>query len=102
MKLHTFVYAGIGFAVISLAACSGGPSESDIDKAVRTLLSNVIIDAESIQSVKKLGCQAPDGAGGYMCNVELEMKHPSMGVQKGVRSIRFVKGSDGWVAAVNN
>lgn len=99
MKLRTFVYASSCILAINLSGCSGGPSESDIDKAIRTLNSKAFIAAE-IHSVKKLGCQAADGAGGYTCNVEIEAKNPFTGVQKGVRNIRFVKGSDGWEVVI--
>lgn len=108
--VKTAIVAGSFFL---LTACSGEPSDSDIKNAV-TRQMQAEADAvkkfggsqaagmmkdmmPDIKSVKKIGCKA-DGDKAYKCDVELEVTQ--MGnTNKGVAPMRFVKGSDGWMAA---
>jgi len=50
-----------------------------------------------IKSVKKIGCKE-DGEKAYKCDVELEVTRQG-NTNKGIAPIRFVKGSDGWIAS---
>jgi len=93
------------FSVL-LAACSAGPSESDIKAALdraanqaNELTTKMVGKAGAgmrteVLSVRKLGCKE-DGAG-YLCDVEMRVKAPIVGEQSGTRSARFVKASSGW------
>lgn len=99
-------------ALLTLAACGGEPSESDIKtafnkqvqaeaKAMQQFAGTAGADmAKSmmpeVKSMKKIGCKE-DGEKAYKCDVEMEVTQ--MGnTNKGAISLRFVKGSDGWVA----
>jgi hypothetical protein len=95
-----------------LTACGGAPSESDIKTALTKAVedqnkmaakfggaNNPMANMMKIEykSIKKIACNA-DGDKAYRCDVEIEMK-TAMGEQKTIAPVRFIKGSDGWVAA---
>lgn len=112
MKYHTsFPQMHRGFAAVSLAlltvavaGCSGEPSAGDIDKTVRTYMSESQVQMQKltgsksslgdIHNVKKLGCKS-DTDVSWRCDVELDMTQLGNRT-KGPTSFRFVKGSDGW------
>jgi hypothetical protein len=94
-----------------LAACSSGPSESDIQAIVKKQIeeSNKQMAAfgsifgsggeaaakafsAEVPGIKKLGCKE-DGERAYKCDLEISSKG-----DKRIVPARFVKGSDGWVA----
>jgi hypothetical protein len=101
------------FALLALTACGGEPSESDIKtafnnqvqaetKAMQQFAGKAGADmAKSlmpeIKSVKKIGCKE-DGEKAYKCDVEMEVTQSGT-TNKGIVPMRFVKGSDGWMAA---
>lgn len=87
-------------AAMSLAACSKGPSESDMNKAVKKSVEETNRQmasigfgrgASEVPEVKKIGCKE-DGDNAYRCDIEI---NGSRG--KTVVPARFVKSSDGWV-----
>jgi hypothetical protein len=100
-------------ALLLLAACGGEPSEADIKSAFEKQIA-----AESkamdqfggkgmadqlkglipeVKIIKKIGCKE-DGENAYKCDVEMEVTQ--MGnTNKGIAPVRFVKGSDGWMAS---
>ena len=88
-----------------LTAC-GEPSEGDLRAAFEKQIaeSNKMaqglgVKMESkLHSLKKVGCKA-DGDNAYRCDVEVDMEVPLVGRKKVVAPVRFVKGSDGWVAS---
>lgn len=105
MKAYRFA----PMCLLGLAACSGAPSDSDmktalqrnVDQTVGALLGNgqAARDAKpTYDAVKSLGCKS-DGEKAYRCDVEVEMTS-ILGKQKNAQSIRFVKGSDGWIASM--
>lgn len=99
-------------ATLFLAACSGEPSEADIQAAVEKEMGSSAKTMEQIggkqaadvvkgflpevKSVKKIGCKE-DGDNAYKCDIEMEVTQLGI-TNKGISPIRFVKGSDGWVA----
>ncbi len=98
----------------ALAACSGEPSNSDIesaldkhftqaqaagDAAMTAMLGKQAADsapkmAWKINSLKKVGCKEEGGV--YQCNVESDIELPMLGHLKQVLPLRLVKASDGW------
>lgn len=100
-------------ALLALTACGGEPSESDIKtafnnqvqaeaKAMQQFAGKAGADmAKSmmpeIKSIKKVGCKE-DGEKAYKCDVEMEVTQSGT-TNKGIVPMRFVKGSDGWMAA---
>jgi hypothetical protein len=88
---------------LSLAACSKGPSESDMNAAIKKSIEDSNRQMASIglgksfvpevPSVKKIGCK-DDGENAYHCDIEVIGKNG-----KKVVPARFVKGSDGWMVA---
>jgi hypothetical protein len=89
---------------LSLAACSKGPSESDMNKAVKKSIEDSNRQMASIgfgngftsevPEIRKIGCK-DDGENAYRCDIEVNGK-----AGKKIVPARFVKGSDGW--AVTN
>jgi hypothetical protein len=49
-----------------------------------------------VHGVKKVACAAAQGSAGFSCDIELDMTVPLAGRSKSVKSVRFVKASDGW------
>lgn len=99
-------------ALLLLSACGGEPSEADIKTAFEKQVS---ADAKAMEQIggeqaasfvkglmpevkiiKKIGCKE-DGENAYKCDVEMEVTQMGS-TNKGVAPIRFVKGSDGWMA----
>jgi hypothetical protein len=94
-------------AALSLAACSGSPSESDVraalgkqvdaglEQARKIAGKNSFFDQEAeqqrqaIAGVKLIGCKS-DGEKAYLCDIE---------GKAGAGRIRMLKGSEGWLAA---
>ena len=98
----------LGIAAL-LAACSSGPSESDIKAALEQAAnqSNAAMGQAlgkagahmktEVLHVKKIGCKEDGGA--YRCDIELRMKVPMLGEQSSATEARFVKGSNGWTVS---
>lgn len=92
-------------SLVTLTACSSAPSDGEIKsaidkqmqadkKALGKLADNDMFNVE-IKNVKKIGCKE-SGEKAFMCDVELFVS--KNGVEnKGVRTMKFVKASDGWV-----
>lgn len=108
MKNFKLVFALPLLAV--LAACSSGPSDGDIEKAVKKnidmaneqvkKMTGMEVPANmrtELRSVKNLGC-ADGGGNAYNCDVEIEIKSIA-GVIKQPTKLRMVKGSDGWAVS---
>ena len=105
---------------IALAGCSGAPSEGQIKDALLADQKRAQEQAEAaaralgggfagdilrqaagpkieIVSVRKVGCKE-DGEKAYRCDVEIEAASGGKTQKAPPMSLRFVKGSDGWVA----
>ncbi|RNF30037.1 hypothetical protein NM04_14970 [Massilia aurea] len=88
--------AFIAVTAIALAACSGGPSESDVRDAMikQAEASGVRMVApdykETIAKVKLVGCEKAE-RGGFDCDVST--------AQGSVANARFVKTDAGWSVA---
>lgn len=94
-------------ASLSLAACGGSPSESDVRAALSKQIDagleqarqiagkNAFFDRQAedrrqeVAAMKLIGCKS-DGEKAYLCDVE---------GKGGAGQIRMVKGSDGWLAS---
>lgn len=103
----------VSMVFLAITACSSEPSDSDIKTAVgnqmkaeakamaEMLGSRAGREEEellkNIKNMKKIGCKA-DGDNAYKCDVELEVTRSGT-TNKGVIPMRFVKGSDGWMAS---
>ena len=98
---------------IALSACGGAPSESDMKGALEKQMK-MELDASKkfmggagagmaealmpkIDGLKKIGCKE-DGEKAYRCDVELEVSRNGQ-TNKAPGNIRFVKGSEGWMAS---
>lgn len=97
-------------SVFALSGCSGEPSASDIEKAVKANLEQTAQQAKlgvgaryvdivlpTVYNIEKLICTAAKEDPGYNCDVEMDISTPIAGRGKSVVKIRFVKGSNGWV-----
>jgi hypothetical protein len=87
-----------------LAACSRGPSNSDIESAwkveMEALGSSATFFTGGLEmvSAKKLNCTQVGDSSSYMCDVEFEfLDRAAIKTVKSVNQLRFVKGSDGWI-----
>lgn len=92
---------------LSLAACGGSPSESDVRAALSKQVDagleqarqiagkNAFFDRQAderhkeVEAMKLIGCKS-DGEKAYLCDVE---------GKGGAGQIRMLKGSDGWLAS---
>lgn len=94
-------------ALAGLAACGSGPSESEIDAAVKKQVASEKAAAEKmvtggasfsmqVHAVKKLGCNEASSAV-FACDVEIDATPPGGARTKIPTTIRLAKGSDGWV-----
>ena len=104
MKPKRMVMA-VGLATLR-AACSSGPSESDLTAALNqatnqanAAMGNMVGKAGAgmkaeVLDVKKIGCKEDGSA--YLCDIEVRMKVPVVGEQSNATKARFVKGSNGW------
>jgi len=99
-KLHVAV------VVLLLAGCSSGPSDSEIDAAIRMQFDEMnkmtsqmgMGESTKLHSAKSLGCKKATEGQGYVCDVELDVSMAMLGRRSGVSPIRFVKSDDGWRA----
>ena len=105
MRTHYAKWLAVPALVALLSACSGEPSEGDmraaLDKEVaeaNKVTASLRADKKTtLHSFKKVGCKA-DGDKAFRCDVEMDLEAPLVGRKKVVAPLRFVKGSDGWVA----
>ena len=93
----------ISFVASTLSACSGGPSNGDIKKALAVVIEQANQQTKSLAAmtgmkvsddmlvkmdgIKNLGCKPLQDSSAFNCEVE---------VNKKVMQLRFVKASDGW------
>lgn len=110
----------ISMLSLMLTACGGAPSDNEIKEALLAdqakavaaaetearawgggtskMLMGMIADSKiNIVSARKVGCKE-DGEKAYRCDVELETKRGETITKSPPASLRFVKGSEGWVA----
>lgn len=97
-------------SLVFLAACGSGPSEADMNAAMKKeteafnkqmtaigsaggTVGTTITDAYKIDApnIKKIGCKQ-DGENAFLCDVEVITKEGAKATPA-----RFVKGSDGWM-----
>lgn len=108
---------GVLFTVLSLGACGGEPSESDIQAAIQAQINQTLGAAmgaagnspeakemaaaliPTVKSAKKLGCKEDSQKGGFNCDVEIVTSSKMGGDQTTTSSGRFIKGDKGWVVA---
>ena len=100
-------------SVLTLTACGGEPSSSDIEKVFKAEMEQTAQQLKQmsgsasgsdglpkIHSVRKISCTNAQGGAAYTCDVELDVTGGFGGPRKkGVTQVRFVKGSDGWTAS---
>lgn len=114
MRSFIKISSTIAFAAAcsALTGCGGAPSESDIKSAVEkqvkaeqdamgqiagkmgTDMYKAMIP--EIKGVHKIGCKE-DGEKAYKCDIEVEVIQGGK-TGKNATALRFVKGSDGWIA----
>jgi len=84
---------------LSLVACGGEPSESDLNRAVKAYFDHTNLHMRQIggdefmveaPQVRKIACKA-DGKDAYLCDIEVSDKSG-----KHAAPSRFVKVSNGW------
>ena len=104
---NLYVSSLIGLCTF-LTACGGAPSESEIKSAFESRLktdteqmekmvgkNNALSQMGGLKVLNKIGCKE-DGEKAYRCDIEIEVTQDGK-TNKGPMSMRFVKGSDGWV-----
>jgi outer membrane murein-binding lipoprotein Lpp len=103
------IVSAFSVATLALTGCSGEPSSSDIEKAVKANIDQVNKQMQEmggplgnkmqteVHEIKKIGCAKAEDNAGYNCDVEMDMTAPMIGRNKSVGKLRLVKGSDGWV-----
>lgn len=110
MPFHKFfTVCAICLTTFTLAGCSGEPSESDIEDAVKANVAQVNTTVKNVgggligdsmqtqvHGVKKIACAKASEDAGYNCDVELDITAPIVGRSKNVGKIRLVEGDSGW------
>lgn len=102
-------YFAITASVLTLAGCSGEPSDGDVRKVITEDSDKVVAQLKesgylpdnlvpTIHEVKKIGCAPAEGEAGYICDVESVVSTPVTGTVKAVEKYRFVKTDNGWVS----
>lgn len=103
---------------LALAACANEPSEADLRVAFESSVAKSQAMASAmagsrdvagvgnwmqaeLHGLRKLGCARAKGAGGFVCDVELDMTVPFVGRTRHVGTVRMVKGTEGWQALVD-
>lgn len=93
----------------ALVGCSGEPSSSEIENAIKSSVEQANQQAKQIggkilsddlltvvHEVKKVGCTSAEEASGFNCDVEVDVSAPFVGRANKVATFRFVEASDGW------
>ena len=119
----TISFIMLGFALAMLAGCSGEPSTSDVEKAVKkrypegwhyrgtttnqqalVAIGGSVFVPETksvyapISEIKKLDCASLQAVGAPACTCNVEIVYTDSGVQKRKNEMYvFVRNSDGWV-----
>jgi len=107
MPFHkSFAVCAICLTTFALAGCSGEPSESDIEDAVKADVAQVNTTVKNVggglsmqtqvHGVKKIACAKASEDAGYNCDVELDITAPFIGRSKNIGKIRLVEGDSGW------
>lgn len=97
MNLRFLATLGLG---LLLAACDGGPSDSDINDALNAQLEqqNALTAraglSYTLHSSKKQSCSENNQV--WECVVAVDLTAPMIGRQTRTAPIRLVKGDDGW------
>jgi hypothetical protein len=113
MHTSTKTAAIVILTSVVLTAYGGAPSESDMKEALEKQMKIEMNASKSfmggagadmaaklmpkIEGLKKIGCKE-DGEKAYRCDVELEVSQDGR-INKGPGNMRFVKGSEGWMAS---
>lgn len=100
--IKTAKIVSILLSCVAISACGGAPSNSDIKTAfnnqikadTKAMPQFTSMYKVEIKDVKKIGCKE-NGEKAYVCDVELFVSNNGV-ENKGIKSMRFVKSSDGW------
>ncbi len=94
----------ITFSICFLAACSDGPSESDIESVMQKNFDdfNELVPAGlgtnmkfEIHEIISHGCEKkPDNI--YVCDIEVDMSAPMIGRRKDRSKVDFIKKDGNW------
>lgn len=111
--IRTKAISSLFLTTTLLAACGGAPSEADMTKAIDKQIQAEMTAAKQfmggagasmaekmapkLENLKKIGCK-DDGENAYRCDIEIEITQNGA-TNKAPTSMRFVKGSDGWMAS---
>lgn len=91
-------------ACLLVAACSGGPSASDAEKAIATQFERAAggaVTVTEIQGFELGGCKAAEGADGYVCDVQGTVVMDVQGSQQTLpltQPVRFIEADGTWLA----
>ncbi len=92
------------FSICFLAACSDGPSESDIESVMQKNFDDFseLVPAGlgknmkfEVHEITSYGCEkAPDNI--YVCDVEIDMSAPMVGRRKDRSKVEFIQKNGNW------
>lgn len=84
---------------ICLSACSQGPSDNEVESAMKARISEMDPGSESaprVDSAKNIRCVSTGSGSTYTCDVEVEMTVPMVGHMKSVAQLKMIKSGDLW------
>ncbi|WP_155833427.1 hypothetical protein [Halomonas sp. BC04] len=79
-------------AFVALSGCSGDPSAGDVQKAITAIVGPGV----SVRDVKVIECVSSNSTTGHTCDVEFNLTGIGSSINA-VDTMRFAKGSEGWV-----
>ena len=89
----------VGGCCMVLAGCSSGPSDSEVESAIKARVNDMGSDGEStitVISAKTQRCSAIQAGAVYTCTVEVEMDGPMGGHMQGTTQFKMVKSDGKW------
>lgn len=108
MIMKKIGFAGLVLSTLVLAGCSGAPSDSDIEQAMRaehakmvSVMAGVVGEAQAkkqsgeIHSVTKNNCAEEGNV--YICEISIDVEAPFVGRKTQDARVKMMKGDNGWI-----
>lgn len=91
---------------LTLTGCSGGPSDSDVEKEVRSIaegrsamlkrLGRPEDQLPKLVSVENIDCEKDKTSAGYVCSLDASTTDPVNGDSKGTKRVTLFESNEGW------
>jgi hypothetical protein len=92
-------YLAAACCMVSMAACSHGPSDSEVENAMKARVNDMGSSGETeikVTSAKNSHCTSIESGSAYTCAVEIEMDLPMGAHMKSVAQLKMIKSNGVW------